>query len=358
MTKCRIVTFEDNDYYVCKYDYKDKQKLFIIDADEYVNVLKKSYRWHKLNNYIGFSKSNIDGRKHYYLHNIVMNKPHGGGKGQKYTIDHINKNTHDNRKVNLRLITQSRQNENQKTRSRTINLPKDCGIDVNDIPRCVYYKKAYGHHGDRFIIELKNNCEKKKTWQSTSSVKVSLFDKFIEIKKILFDISKEYPELVENKAIFENYSDESIKLLKEFNEIIKLSKYKCVKDNLVKIPKKKVLKLNIKDASKSMKKYLESNNTSKKTGRRHKSSLPKNCKITTEMIPKYCYYTKESEKRGDYFTIDRHPLLKETRMWHTTTSKKVNIRDKFNQLKTKLKELVPKRSRSSGSKTSRKIVNK
>ena len=59
------------------------------------------------------------------------------------------------------------------------------------------------------------------------------------------------------------------------------------------------------------------------------------------MIPKYCYYKPESEKRGDKFIIDRHPKLVEQgiRQWATLESKKISIQDKFKSLMDKIKEL-------------------
>jgi len=64
----------------------------------------------------------------------------------------------DNRKENLRLSSQSDQNANQKKRERTaISLPDDCGIDILEIPRCVYYSKPRTGHGERFVIEIKKN---------------------------------------------------------------------------------------------------------------------------------------------------------------------------------------------------------
>nr|AEX62827.1 hypothetical protein mv_R622 [Moumouvirus Monve] len=173
----------------------------------------------------------------YYLHNEIMDKEHGGGKGQKYTIDHISRNTHDNRKVNLRLVTQTTQNENQKRRERTVVLPDGCSIDIDEIPKCVYYQKPQSGHGEMFVLELKKNGVKK-CWKSSSSVKKSLEDKLIEIKEILLSVSDEYPELMEDKNIIQNYSDEAIKLIKEFNAIIKLTDFDCVEENLIKVPKK------------------------------------------------------------------------------------------------------------------------
>jgi hypothetical protein len=63
-------------------------------------------------------------RKTLYLHNFVMNRLIFPGRGAKESIDHINRDGLDNRKENLRLVSQTQQNINQKTRSRTAILPE------------------------------------------------------------------------------------------------------------------------------------------------------------------------------------------------------------------------------------------
>ena len=49
------------------------------------------------------------------------------GKGQHHSIDHINRIGRDNRKVNLRELTQSHQNINQSKRDREVKLPDGIG---------------------------------------------------------------------------------------------------------------------------------------------------------------------------------------------------------------------------------------
>lgn len=118
--------------------------------------------------------------------------------------------------------------------------------------------------------------------------------------------------------------------MKEFNAIIKLSNYDCVNENLIKIPKKKILTDDTVDASKDVRKYLNTMNNCEKIGRQHRNNLPRNCGITPDMIPKYCYYQAATDKRGDAFVIDRHPKLpKGKRQWKTSGSKYVDTYDKF-----------------------------
>jgi hypothetical protein len=98
----------------------------------------------------------------------------------------------DNRKCNLRIVTQSEQNMNQKRRPRTFLLPADSGLTYEDIPRHIWYVKANGLHGDRFAIEFKSESY---VWRTTSSKKVSLNEKLNQAKQKLEECYALYPHL-------------------------------------------------------------------------------------------------------------------------------------------------------------------
>jgi hypothetical protein len=348
-----IVSYEGKDYGVCHYVKNDGcHKLFIVDEEDLNKILSTGYTWYDVNGYIGYTQMVNKKTYCYYLHNLIMDKENGGGKGQQFTIDHISRNKYDNRKDNLRLISQSSQNENQKPRKRTCVLPEKCGINVVDIPKCVYYCAPQSGHGEMFVAELKKNNARTQ-FKSSSANKFSLKDKLIEMKQMLYDIAETYPELMKDKSILENYSDEQIKLIKEYNEIIKLSEYEFVNNLLIEVPKKILLNFDINEAGEEMKKYLKSKkNTAIKTGRRHTNNLPDNCRIIPDMIPKYCYYQQKTGKRGDAFVIDRHPKLPDgKRQWRTSGSKKVSTMEKFKQLKKKLTEIESIKYNNSGSKS-------
>jgi hypothetical protein len=186
---------------------------FVIDKDYYKYV--KDYRWHRTSNkYISFSLIQEGKKKEMYLHNFVMGKTDFPGKGATFTVDHINRNGFDNRKENLRIITQSEQNMNQTKRERNITLPEGCDINPEDIPRHIWYIKAHGAHGDRFAIEFKseNLC-----WKTTSSKKVSLREKLEEAKVKLRELYSQYPHL--NPFNTEKIDLEN-RLTESFNEII------------------------------------------------------------------------------------------------------------------------------------------
>jgi hypothetical protein len=192
---------------------------FVFDKDDYEKV--KNRAWHvSSGKYIGssfYTDEPINNKKELYLHNLVMGRLHWSGKGAKESIDHINRIGFDNRKENLRLITQSQQNQNQTKRERSITLPEDCGVEPSEIPRHIWYIRPNGAHGDRFAIEFKTEglC-----WKTTSSKKVPLADKLREAKDKLQEFYKEYPYLNpfhEEKIAQEEY------LKKSFEEIIKIA---------------------------------------------------------------------------------------------------------------------------------------
>jgi hypothetical protein len=191
---------------------------FVFDKDKYKYV--KEYRWHRTSDkYLSFSLTHEGKKKEMYLHNFIMGNTEFPGKGAKETIDHINRIGFDNRKENLRLITQSQQNMNQIVRARNITLPEGCGIIPEDIPRHIWYIKANGAHGDRFAIEFKteNLC-----WKTTSSKKKSLKEKLEEAKEKLAELYVEYPYL----NPFNTHKIELEESLKDsYNKIIELSLY-------------------------------------------------------------------------------------------------------------------------------------
>lgn len=87
-----------------------KGQVAIIDEEDYVLVSK--YKWNYLKT--GYATTSVGGRKNkkmIYMHRLIMDaKP-------DQTIDHINGNKLDNRKVNLRFCDDSQNGANSIRRS-------------------------------------------------------------------------------------------------------------------------------------------------------------------------------------------------------------------------------------------------
>jgi hypothetical protein len=202
-------------YSVAKVKHNGSTVKFIIDTESFSKI--KDYSWHHISNgYIGHTIPVDDTRRELYLHNIIMGRLGFPGKGSKESIDHINRNGLDNREENLRLITQSEQNLNQKQKERRVELPEGIGITVEDLPKHVWYIKANGSHGDRFGIDLKTENIK---WKTTSAKNISIQDKLKSAKEQLQEYYKTYPYL---NPLCEDKNKEMEELTKSYEEIIGL----------------------------------------------------------------------------------------------------------------------------------------
>lgn len=209
------IELNGNKYTVLSILKKGEEYSSIIDFDDSQKV--KKYSWHIASeNYVGSTLYIDKIKKELYLHNLVMDRLTFEGKGQIETVDHINRNPLDNRKKNLRIVSQSEQNLNQKTKERRIQFPEDFPIKANDIPKHIWYVKANGGHGDRFAIEFKTE---NLLWKGTSSKKIKIEDKLFEAKEKLKEFYILFPYLnPENQDRKKEIDD----LQKEYEEIIRL----------------------------------------------------------------------------------------------------------------------------------------
>jgi hypothetical protein len=212
-----FVKYNQQEYVIATIQNKGVDVNFIVDKDDYEKIIK--FSWHiTANNYISATYYVwIDDKKIVkvlYLHNLIMNRDAFNGKGQMETVDHINRIGFDNRKENLRIISQTEQNINQCKKKRNVILPEGFPINPNDIPRHIWYVRANGLHGDRFAIEFKTEGI---VWKTTSSKAVSITDKLNEAKNKLLELYEIYPHLNPSK-----HENEMVALEKSYAEIMKL----------------------------------------------------------------------------------------------------------------------------------------
>jgi hypothetical protein len=186
------VVYNDKHYIVGVITSNKGLVKFVFDKEDEDKV--KKYSWFITSvGYISSHHSIEKGiRGQLLLHRLILDIPYFPGKGAKETVDHINRNPLDNRKENLRIVSQIEQNLNQKKKSRIVELPDGCGIAPNDIPKHVWYVRANGAHGDRFAIEFKTENI---LWKSSSSKKLSLQEKLDQAKQKLHELYQIYPYL-------------------------------------------------------------------------------------------------------------------------------------------------------------------
>jgi hypothetical protein len=144
------ITYKNKKYVVCYVPFNNDDKLFVIDEFSKKDIINKKWAFKKESGYISKSNTNKDGRSELYLHNFLMNKTENDD--QIFYIDHINDYGCDNRLENLQILNKIEYNNNIK---RKYDLPSDCEINIDDIPKFITYRKANSSHGDMFVIDIK-----------------------------------------------------------------------------------------------------------------------------------------------------------------------------------------------------------
>jgi hypothetical protein len=318
------VEYNGTKYTVCYVLHNQKPVLFIIDTDIKDKVVTVGVGIHD-----GYPKITSA----QFIHQLVLGNP----PSNKYSVDHLNRIRRDDRNCNLKFKTASEQLQNQFICNRTVELPEDCGIDHNDIPKNVFYinekdKGEYFEINIKGVTHLPKNILKKKT---TSRSDIPLRIKLQTAIYYLRWLCQQYPEL--KSVIRINKEDEEVrlKLTKEYNDIISLTTYpkEVIDANLVHF---------IYDCKTDYlidnEEIIESIIKNTEAGKKVEDNLPINCGINKLDIPSYCYYvpakTTSGISRGDKFVIDGHPKLLETgkRQMSTPEIRTLSTKAKFDML--------------------------
>jgi hypothetical protein len=326
-TKKREINHQDVEYNGYKYTVcyvlcKSKPFLCIIDQEDKHKIIDG-----RVSITEGYPKLTVNSRQ--FIHQIVMGKP----PSDKYSVDHLDRIRRDSRKCNLKFKTASEQLQNQFIRERTSELPEDCGITHDDIPKHVVYKNEKGR-GERFEIEIKGfphlpkSLLKKKT---TGRKDISLRIKLQEAIYYLRWLCEKYPELKSSIRINKEDEDERLRLTEEYNDIIRLTTY----------PKEVIAANTVNfmydcknDYSIDNDEIVESVIKNTEAGKKKDDNLPPGSNVSKMDIPKYCYYVPATESRGDKFVIERHPklLAADKRQLSTPGSKLLSTKEKFDIL--------------------------
>jgi hypothetical protein len=152
--------------------YENKKNLkteTIVDDEDYERL--KKYKWHDSNGYLRGMIIFNNKAYHVLIQRFIMlgDKSFQDGRKSNYVIDHINHNTYDNRKENLRMVTHA---ENLRNRRKLI-IP-DGFCDLQKATEMLGYKTK-----DNIYYLIKKGGLKKYKILGTPIFKIE------EIKKIM-----------------------------------------------------------------------------------------------------------------------------------------------------------------------------
>lgn len=208
----KILSKKEIYYLVFDYGNLDIVKNFKIDETK--------GNWNLTNNYVTFSKKRNG--KCIYLHNMISGiEPNGSGKD---SIDHLNRIKLDNRLVNLKTKSQSKQNENQDTRkcgSKSLELIPESQREYYLKNRKKFIYWLYSNtHGHRIYAGPVGDKIKERKFSSKDPTKIpELMRKaenylYEEAKKYNMDLNK-YTSALDNKSEI---------LKKEYEDIVQSAK--------------------------------------------------------------------------------------------------------------------------------------
>lgn len=171
----KLIELNKNKKKYCEYDLSGEygigyttntQRKFYFDLEDYDKI--KDYAWIEMKNYV---RAGIENGKKVFLHRFVYGETHP-------IVDHINHNTFDNRKCNLRGCTNGQNQRNRKLASNNssgvvgVNWDKNIGKWRARI--CINGKRIELGNFNSFdrAVDARKKAEKKyfKKWAYDSSV--------------------------------------------------------------------------------------------------------------------------------------------------------------------------------------------
>ena len=335
-----IVSYKKKKYAVICITHKDKKYPVVIDELDIDIIQRLELEWNY--NKHGFAVCSIpykNGTKDIYMHMVIMilklqkHKKNSQEASDKHII-HINNIGLDNRRKNLLYDKQNKDiNKNIIKKKRTITLLDSSNIDPDNIPTYVWYMKPNKSHGERFMVSVGSY-----KWKTTSSKKFSLVYKLEEAKLYLRELKKKQPELFSKYSMNGDYTKLGKELSESYYDIVHLAGYKNIKRYMHTNNTKEYLKAG-KPTNKELLMLRAQRGVilDKGKNRRLLTNIPENCGINS--LPKYCYYRPPYNGRGSHFIVKNHPNQNK-KIWQTTSSKKIDIKEKYKQLMDHIDEIM------------------
>jgi hypothetical protein len=219
----------DKDIVVFGLAYKNYVLPVVIDKRDFdiIQAFKKNWKINSNGFVYCTHKYPNDVFRDIYLHEVVMglkNKD-DGVVNKKNGILHINRIGLDNRRLNLMYDCKGKElNKNLKKKARSTILPKNCGIDVNEIPTYIWYAKGSDERGDRFVVSIGDVH-----WVTTSSKKISLKEKLEQAKTYLKNLLYDRSDLLDEYSMNGDYTSGGIDMLESYYDIIFVAGYDNIK---------------------------------------------------------------------------------------------------------------------------------
>jgi hypothetical protein len=245
-----IVKIDDNEYIVISIKYKKLILPVVLDYHIYLRIKNIIDTNTFLSNDRGHIYT-VYNRNILYLHDIVL-RLHKK-KINSLPIIHINKINMDCRIENLMFDNKNKEiNKNLNKKTRTIDLPKESNININDVPTFVWYVKPDDTHGERFMICIDNI-----TWKSTSQKDLSLRYKLEETKRFLRNLKLSRPDIFKRYSLNGDLHVFGQKLKDDYYKIINKANFNYVftksvntdtllKENLKNLSRNEILLLKLK----------------------------------------------------------------------------------------------------------------
>lgn len=184
-----------DEYTILKVKYKNEYIRFYIDTEDLEYVRERHWRVSRKKNkiYGVTGKSGNQNNPLTYLHNYLLHyipKP-------KYEVDHIDGNSCNNRKKNLRIVTRQENIDNTKVR-----IDNKIGIrGISKISKTKKYKCDFSYHGQRFYFKDWNTLEE-------AVYNRKIVEDYFNIQTLANNpLAQQYIEklTIEQKRLIENY---------------------------------------------------------------------------------------------------------------------------------------------------------